>query len=326
MFIKGVSFGFLAKNGYYSSDVGQKEIDRICDTGVNWVALVATVMQDQYSSTRMYSDFEYTPSDCELVDTINRFHENDVKVMLKPMIECHDSVWRGKISFPKDNQQIQGIVTDYWGEWFKNYTNCMKYYARIAKDSEVEMLCLGCEMHGTEPMEEYWPQLIEQVRECYAGLLTYNASGFSPDDSFLRKWYSQLDLLGISFYNGSPRDNPSADEIAYDLKPTVGEMDSCIKKMNIPIFFAECGARSIVDGVKSPSNYRNSGEYDGDIQARYLEAVIKAFSDCDWWKGLLWWKWDEQQNRPHYSQPTGDTGFTIRNKPAAEIMRNWCTL
>ena len=324
-FIKGVSLGFLARNGYYRSEVGKAEVERICDMGSGWVALMATIMQDSYSSTRTYADFNFTPSDLELADTIRRFHERGVKVMLKPIVENHDSVWRGMINFPEGHQQIQGIVTDYWGEWFKNYTDAMLHYARIATDTGVEMLCVGCEMLGAEPQDERWSKLLKSVRGEYSGLLTYNADQYYPTRPFLHKWYSELDLLGISFYTGSKRPNPTAEQIAEDIVKTAEDIGEMSKTLGIPVFFAECGARSVEGGALVPWDYKNSGKFDGDVQAAFLKAVVLTFSKCDWWKGLLWWKWDEQQKRPQYQSAGGDTGFTIKGKPAEETMRQWCS-
>ncbi len=324
MFVKGVSLGFLAKNGFYASPAGREEVERICDLGVDCVALIATIMQERYSSTRMFADYRYTPSDCELAATIERFHARGVKVMLKPMIECHDSCWRGMISFPENQQQIQGIVTDYWGEWFANYGDCLSHYARLAADHEVEMFCLGCEMLGVEPQENRWPPLIERIRKLYGGLLTYNTDQYIPPRPFVRKWYSQLDLLGISFYTGTPRPEPTAEQIAADLAPTVERISGLAAEIGVPLFFAECGARSVQGGAVAPWDYRNAGPYDGQVQANYLSGVIQAFSPCAWWRGLLWWKWDEQQRRPQYEQAGGDAGFAIHGKPAAEVMRRWC--
>lgn len=140
----------------------------------------------------------------------------------------------------------------------------------------------------------------------------------------MRKWFSLLDLLGVSFYTGTPRPNPTPDEIAADLRPNVDALAEVARETGIPLFFAECGARSVEKGTEQPWMYSNSGAYDGMAQANYLEGVVKAFTPRPWWHGLMWWKWDEQQKRPHYAQPGGDTGFTIHGKPAAEVMRRWC--
>ena len=43
-----------------------------------------------------------------------------------------------------------------------------------------------------------------------------------------------------------------------------------------------------------------------------------------WWAGFQYWKWEEQQNRPHYHKANGDTGFTIHGKPAEAVLTKWC--
>ena len=75
-----------------------------------------------------------------------------------------------------------------------------------------------------------------------------------------------------------------------------------------------------------PFNYQWDTPYDGEEQANYMEAVFRTFTELDGWMGLLWWKWDETQKRPHYlSDPRGDRGFTIQGKPAEDVMRRWFT-
>lgn len=324
MFMKGISFGFMGRNGYYRSERGLREAENICALGVKWVALIVTVVQERYCSTRMFADYEFTPSDLELAAMVRRFHGAGIKVMLKPMIECLDSVWRGRIRFPEKQMMIQGVSVDYWKEWFDHYTACMEHYGRFAEENRVELFCIGCEMLGTEDRETLWPGVIERVRRVYHGPVTYNADQLWPSRENCRKWYSKLDLLGISFYTGTERPNPTPSEIAADLQEAVARTEGVAKKIGIPIFFAECGARSVVNGTRRPWDYTNAGDYDGTAQANYLAGVIEAFSSCDWWRGLLWWKWDELQTRPHYMQPGGDTGFTIHGKPAEQVFRKWC--
>ena len=220
MFIKGVSFGFMGKNGYYRSEVGQREADNICATGAKWVALIVTVAQERYSSTRMFADYVYTPSDVELASMVRKFHAAGVKVMLKPMIECLDSVWRGNIRFPEKQMMIQGICVDYWAEWFGHYADCMEHYGRFCEENGVELFCIGCELLGTEDQEAFWPGVIDRVRSVYHGPVTYNADQLWANRENCHDWYSKLDLLGISFYTGTERPNPTPAEIAADLTTT----------------------------------------------------------------------------------------------------------
>ena len=85
-------------------------------------------------------------------------------------------------------------------------------------------------------------------------------------------------------------------------------------------------AASSAGAAKNPSGWAPDGRYDGQEQARYLEAVLRTFWKEPWWYGLYWWKWDEQNYRPEmHNDPAGDKGFTVLGKPAQEVMRKWYT-
>ena len=277
-FLKGVSYGFMAPAGTYRSEAAQREVEAIHAIGANAVALIVTVVQERYSSTRMVADFRHTPGDLEIAGIIDAFHRRGIRVMLKPMIECLDSVWRGHIRFPPTQQMVQGVQT---------------------------------------------AEVIARVRSEYTGPVTYNADQFRPGQPFVRNWFRLLDLLGVSFYSGVPDVDPDAEKIAEGLHPVADALEAVSQDIGLPLFFAECGARSVAGGTREPWRYDVEGAYDGAAQANYLEGVLKAFSARAWWRGLLWWKWDEQQRRPHYNQPGGDTGFTIAGKPAAAVFRRW---
>ena len=49
----------------------------------------------------------------------------------------------------------------------------MIYYAELAEETGCEMLCIGCEMSGTERKETHWRALIAKIREVYHGKLVY---------------------------------------------------------------------------------------------------------------------------------------------------------
>ncbi len=333
MFFKGMSFGFMAKNGYFSGEAGKAEIQNVIHSGANAVALIVTMMQESFASTRVFRDFIITPSDDEVRETIRTFRQAGLKVMLKPILECHDSTHRGEINFPEDQQQIAGIVTDYWGEWFRNYTAAMVHYARLCELEGAEMLLLGCEMTGADKREKYWPVLIDEVRKVYHGLLAYNTPSwwdYSLDQNWLRKWFSKLDMLGVSNYYGTgmirgmKMDEITTENIARGMTAVAENLDEAYKTLHIPIFMAEFGIGSYTHAILQPSSAWKSGEvFDGEIQSMYLEGTMKAFEPYPWWSGFFWWKWDEQQYRPNFHHPSGDLGFTIKGKPAEKTFKNW---
>ena len=67
----GVTFGFHAKNGYFSSEKARDEVEAMAKAGATWVTVVPTVWQDSCHSTFQYRDFIYTPNDIELLDIID---------------------------------------------------------------------------------------------------------------------------------------------------------------------------------------------------------------------------------------------------------------
>lgn len=325
-FLRGVNFGYLSKSGYFSSAAAAEEVDRMADSGVEWVSLLVMVMQDAFYSTRVYRDFRFTPSDRDLARIIERMHRKGLKVLLKPAIDCQDSAWRGRINFPEaTSEQIQGVRTDYWGPWFSSVTDAMTYYARLAEEFGVEGFTSAQELLGADFETEHWRKLNEAVRGVYRGHLCINACGdlgrlSHPD--FLA-WASEVDGVGVSYYSGVPAEARTADAIHESLSRDLPAWRELAAKLRRPIYWAECGCRSMSSAHVLPSEYRSPGPYDGELQAEYLEGMLRTFWNESWWGGFQLWKWDEQQDRPHYRQPGGDTGFTIRGKPAEAVMLRW---
>lgn len=320
---RGMSFGFFAKNGYYGSSEGLAQPEKMAALGVKWVSVIVTVMQDAYYSTRVYKDFKYTPNDVEIEQIIDKIHQQGMRVMLYPNLEMHDSQWRGRVKFPYTIEQIQGVKVDYWAPWFDSYTDCLLNYARLAQRKNVELLCLGAEMEGTTPLTYYWERAIRRVREVYHGPLIYEAHGDELDKP--APWFSKLDLIGYSYYKPTAdRPGMSVAEMVEFLKPTVARCQRFSEKVGKPLVFTEGGCLSRKgstinnDTIFKPGQY----QYSGEEQAQWMEAVWTAFGKEPWWRGLYWWKWDEQQNRPQYkTDPTGDQGCTIQGKPAEKTLK-----
>ena len=105
----GVTFGFYARNGYYASAEAFHQVDEMARLGVRWVCVVVTVMQEGFSATRQFRDFENTPNDLELKGIIDYIHAKGMKVQLRPMLECFDGLGRLAVYFPTDGERIPGL-------------------------------------------------------------------------------------------------------------------------------------------------------------------------------------------------------------------------
>ena len=110
------------------------------------------------------------------------------------MLNCDDNMWRAHIGFPDLNMDENNI---YWKEWFDSYKHYILYYAELAEEFKCEMLCIGCEMLGTEHRKYEWLYLIEEIRKVYSGKLVYNTNHDHEDDV---EWFDALDYIGTSAY------------------------------------------------------------------------------------------------------------------------------
>lgn len=320
---RGMSIGYQARAGYYARE-GLAQVEQMAAMNIRWVALQINVMQDTFYSTRLYQDFEFTPKDYEVEAFIEKCHKHGIRVMLKPMVECHDSAWRGQIRFPDNDEQIQGVRVDYWSRWFKSLTDSLLHYGSLAERTGCEMLCVGCELDGTQHRSDDWRRTIARVREIYSGPLTYDPTHRALKAEIPCDWFDALDMLGLSFYfPAADKAKATVEEMVAFLQPRVQQMEALHQRFNKPIVFVETGTRSMVGGG-AEHDYRLTRSYDGQEQANYTEAVLAAFWDKPWWRGQYVWKWDEQQDRPQYRvDPAGDTGFTVIGKPAADVLSRW---
>ena len=325
---KGVTVGYYAGNGYFSTPRAKEDVDHIAELGIPWVCLVTTIMQDAYYSTRMYRDFLNTPGDDELIEIIRYMHQKGLKVMLRPMIECWDGTQRSHLRLYQGEIQ-EGLAFHYRDDWFANYAGTTSHYLRIANKTGCEAYGLDSELNGLVGFSENWMKIIELTRKLYKGHLTTNMIN---TEQFIKQlddrnfWFYALDSVGTSFYHPATKAGTGTVESMVEyLRPHGEELKKFAEKLGTCFYLGECGCCSVENATKLPYYWKNGGHYDGGQQADYLSAVLRLFEEHPWFGGLFWWKWDQVKVRKSFlDDPAGDKGFTIWGKPAAEVMRKWC--
>jgi len=326
---RGMSFGFYARNGYYSSAQARLEVGRMKELHIDWVCVIATVLQDTFASTRQYRDFTMTPADDEVRDIIDHIHSKGMKVQLRPMLECWDGTQRMSVHFPDEGIIIPGKPITHWTEWFDSMVARTLHYARLAERSGCEAYGLDSELDRTTHQQDHWLRVVAAARSVYSGHLTTSHTGGVDFIKELTErpdhWFRKLDSVGTSFYE--PLAKAPGASLEDMLKAIEKPRDWCRRVATLlgkPFYFGEAGCCSTAGATAKPWGWDNPGGYDGDEQARYLEALLRAFWDEPWFMGLYWWKWDEQNDRPRLrDDPRGDKGFTIWGKPAAAVMGEW---
>ncbi len=318
MEIKGYTYGYKAVKGTYRSEAAVRSREALMETGINWVCLAFSVRQKTYSSTEIYFDYRRSVPDLEIISTIEHFKKNNVKVCLKPMIDTEDGVWRALINFP---DQTMFEEDKYWKTWFEFYKAYILHYAEIAEYTHCEMLCLGCEMLGTERKEAYWRDLIAAVRKVYSGKLTYNTNHGHEDEA---AWYDAIDYIGTSaYYKVAKEGGASAAEMKAEWEKIAEKLEKTSERTKKPIIFMEIGCRSARGCAAMPWDFmRKEFPHDEDEQANFYESCLSTFFDKQWLAGIFWWDWSSEIYETR-EEAAKDNDFNIHLKKAEEVIKKY---
>ncbi len=287
----------------------------MASTGANWVAIVPTKYMSSATDSEIGVPDNRAATDDAVVRAIDDAHARGLKVLLKPHIDVIDGTSRVDIQ-PADTAR-----------WFSNYRQYITHYAALAQAHNVEMLAVGTELASvdTSGYYSYWADAIAGVRAEYQGPLTYAAS-LNDFDSV--GFSGLLDYLGLDMYFPlTDLAEPSTDDLMqgwtdyhgyYGEANWMSRIEAWQARWNKPVILTELGYRSIKYVGLTPWDC-SPGEYDGYNQARAYEAAFRVLSGKQWLAGAFFWDWavDNAVGGP------GDTGYTVRDKPAESVVTSW---
>lgn len=318
MEFKGYTYGFMAKRGQYRSEEGIKSQELLYQTGINWMCLAVELTQETAHSLKVEFDFGRSSSDRDIMAAVERAHNNGIKVCLKPMVNCRDGVWRAYINFADSDFEGRDI---YWDKWFESYGNFMKYYAELAEETGCEMLCIGCEMCGTERKEGHWRKLIAEIRNIYSGKLIYNTNHGHEEDV---KWFDAVDYVGTSaYFPVAKAGGASSEEMQKVWLRIRDNMYKVYQKFQKKIVFIEIGCRSANGCVTMPWDFNHTElPHDEEEQANFYDSCLSVFAEEEWFGGMFWWDWstyiyDDKETAAK------DNGFNIHLKKAEDVLKEW---
>lgn len=306
VFQKGMCFATWEKERF-ASPYSDQALETLKNLGVEYIQMPVTLYQEKYNSTKIDTN-ERTPSDKSIKHAIRTAHELGLKVMLKPHIDLiseeDGTYWRADIGFNNDRD---------WEKWFKEYERVLAHYARIAKECDVEIYCIGTELSFTTQKPDRWREIISSVRKIYPGKLTYAANW---DNYKHIEFWEDLDFIGIdAYFPLTYKVNPTVEDIKKGWEKWKMEIESWHMNFNKPIIFTEIGYSSSLNAPREP--WKNGeGEANVEIQARCYAAFFETVWKCDWLAGVYWWKWSPSiHGGGEYNRQ-----FTPMNKPAAKIL------
>ena len=278
----------------------------MAETNAEYVAITVWWLQENITSTRIYSKPGWTATDEALAMAIQKAHMLGMKVMLKPMVDPEDvyTQWRGEIP-PSP-------------EWFESYRVFISGYAKFAEENGVDLLSIGCEFKATEADESSWRRIVEEVRRHYSGPITYAATF----DSYQAiRWLDALDYVGIdAYFPLTNKRDPTLEELKQAWRDIADEIETWHNsKMKKPIIFTEIGYRSGDGNNMQPWNWTAQLEVDLQEQFNSYLAAFQVLWGRPWFYGFYWWIWESDPN----AGGDEDSDFTPQNKPVENLIRSY---
>ncbi|OHB50019.1 MAG: hypothetical protein A2Y10_13765 [Planctomycetes bacterium GWF2_41_51] len=333
-FIKGFTWGWTGWRGQYLGEKPADSMKKLVATNSGWVCISFGAEMDKPNipQIRWGDSFSRMATDAEIKRAIQLARNNNLKVALKPVVNVYDGTWRAWIKFD-DLPGIKNMAK--WDKWWSDFRLFLLHYAKIAEETNCEMLCLGCEMESTEEFEIRWRNLITEIRQVYGGPLVYNANHGREDKI---AWLDAVDVIGISAYYPVGTDDvlialkddlskvPPADRSVDAMKkrwlPIVDRLEKVSKKYDRPIFFIELGVCSAKGCAAAPWTHEDPNMiYDAVEQSNYYQAAFESVWDKPWFIGFTWWEWSAHL----YDLEEADThiGFGVYGKPAEKLIQHW---
>lgn len=314
--ILGYTYGYMANRGDYRSPRGIQSQNLMYELNNNWVCLAVANYQEHFYSTEIHADYMRTPTDRDIEDFVKRAHEQNVKVCLKPMLNSEDNMWRAHIGFPDLNMSDMDI---YWNKWFESYKQYILYYAELAQELHCEMLCIGCEMLGTEHRKYEWLHIIDEVRKIYSGKIVYNTN-HDHEDSV--EWFDVLDYIGTSAYYPVGGESLTYDEMMKNWLEVKYRLDAIAESRHKKFIFMEIGCRSVAGASSHPWDFTEQLPWNEKEQADFYRSCFDTFIEDKNFAGVFWWDWPTFVYNDRIDAEK-DKGFSIHLKEAEKVVKNY---
>lgn len=313
VFVKGMTYGWDTSRGAYRTPEAVESLEKLSETGSEWIALSFFTYQETYASTDITFDYGYTMTDRDIEFAVKKAKELGMKVCLKPVVNSKDGLWRARIGFPED-------ATDYWNKWFTSYENFLLHYAELAEELGCEMFCVGCEMIGTESRTEQWEQVISKVRNVYSGPIIYNANHGKEEGV---EWFDKVDIIGTSaYYPVAEKPGDTEENMIKNWEKVKKKLVKLHEKFNKPILFMEIGCRSAEGCATMPWDFEHTElPFNEEEQANFYSSVMKVFWDEPWFAGFFWWDWSTKLYP--LEDAKSNTYFDIYGKKAESVVKEW---
>ena len=263
----------------------KKMIDKIVDEGADTVLMVVDSRQANGFSTKMYVDMRSTMTVPQLTEIIGHAKARNLRVILMPIVlldDSNDPTGRNARTKKIVGEKAPGHEEDGWDLWFDSYRDMITHFARVARDTNVDVMSVGSELLSSETYTDQWHKTINAVRAIYKGQLTYSSNW---DHYEKVTFWDYLDLVSLnSYWTLSDEDKPTAKVIDAHWVKIQSDLHAFLKKVGKPLLFTEIGWCSLANAAKDPWDYTQTQlSTDNELQ----RMLYQAFFDQWWGKSEL---------------------------------------
>jgi len=222
-----------------------------------------------------------------------------------------------------------GCTPEQWAQFFSSYGAFMLLHARVAQESNCEILSIGSELAGPFKQTHHWRSLIKRVRAVYDGKLTIalNSGQAIPNGV---EFLDDLDLVGVEgYYKLKAPPVATHEELMEAWKPIVRSLEAFHKWHGKQILFTEVGYQSRRGTHIHPASTNATDPFDCSCtplcsdptaQARAYNALLSTMYPKPWFEGVNWWLWRADPT----AGGTTDYTFTPQGKPMTlNVIQNW---
>ncbi len=296
------------------SSIDKEHAKDLKQLGSNYIAVMPYAFMPENQDPKLIYDTErqWFGETLEGIETdVRTLQSQGLQVMIKPHIWVGSGVFTGDISMVTDKD---------WKQFENNYRTYIIAFAKLAEQNKVPLFCIGTELYEfVTKRQEFWCELIEEVRSIYSGKLTYAENWDKYDNLML---WDSLDFIGIdAYFPISEAKTPTLKQVNLSWKELTKELKSFSKFHKTKILFTEYGYRSIDFAGRKPwDSSRNEHPVNETAQLNLLKGLHQSLKTEDWFAGGFLWKWF-----PNYdtNSKRHQNRFTVQGKSSQTYLKSF---
>ena len=328
--ISGLRDGFASGN--YGSRAADAVLDQASSFGANAVVLSTNAFMESESPRRPDPPLALrrraTVSDAALAAAVGKAHSLSMEVLLQPHLLTSPTgilagrqAWSGQASIER---------------FLFEYERFIEHYALLSDLLGIEILCFGSELVGAmdfvpdprrknvnleliDEKRNRWISMIDRVRACYDGGLTYAVrSSFNGYSIGVFELWSYFDFVSAALFEPVDRKTWNVTNNFKHLEKQVTAMVRKARRVEKPLFILPIGYPASLNAAINP---RLPGREDEGValerQNRLYKAlgqVLSGARERGELTGAYLWKFSTNPLRTG----SADSGFSPLGKPAEQ--------